>query len=322
MPKVSVIIPAYNAMTYLPETLESVMAQTFTDFEVLIINDGSSDHIVEWASRLVEARVKLISQENQGSAGARNTGIAHSQGKYIAFLDADDLWEPTKLEKQVHCLDENPEVGLVNTWVVNADEQGNPTNNVLTSNDEGDVWKQIAVENLIFCGSAPMVRRCCFETLGEFDQSLRSAEDWDMWIRIASRYSFAVVKESLVFYRQRPTSKSNNLQFHIQHRLKVIDKTFQSVPKELLYLKGQAYGRAYLSVAWKPLLNSDYKTALYFRQQALVYYPQLRYTEGYIRLGLIVAGRRWLGTQGYRRGLALIGFMRKQRNLLKQWILS
>lgn len=91
MPKVSVIIPAYNSMQYLPETLESVLKQTFTDFEVLIINDGSSDNTVEWAGKLEDPRVKLISQDNQGLPGARNTGIFHAQADYIAFLDADDL---------------------------------------------------------------------------------------------------------------------------------------------------------------------------------------------------------------------------------------
>ena len=104
MPKVSVIIPTYNAMTYLPETVESVLRQTYSNFELLIIDDGSSDQTVQWVSQLVDSRVRLISQENQGASVARNTGIAHAQGEYVAFLDADDLWEPTKLEQQVRCL--------------------------------------------------------------------------------------------------------------------------------------------------------------------------------------------------------------------------
>lgn len=181
MPKISVVIPAYNAMTYLPETVESVLKQTFADFEVLIINDGSSDHIVQWASQVVDPRVKLISQENQGLPGARNTGIAQARGEYIAFLDADDLWEPTKLEKQVRCIDDNPEVGLVHAWMVLVDEQSKSTGKVMPSYAEGYVWNQLAEKNVIACPSV-MVRRCCFETVGMFDKSLRSLEDWDMWI--------------------------------------------------------------------------------------------------------------------------------------------
>jgi glycosyltransferase involved in cell wall biosynthesis len=92
MPKVSIIIPAYNAMTYLPETVDSVLKQTYNDFEVIVVNDSSTDETEQWVSQIADSRVKLISQENQGAAGARNNGIGHAQGEYIEFLDADDLW--------------------------------------------------------------------------------------------------------------------------------------------------------------------------------------------------------------------------------------
>ncbi len=129
-PKVSVVIPAYNAMTYLPETITSVLQQTYTDFEVVVVNDGSTDKIEEWIVQISDPRIKLVSQANLGLAGARNTGIRESQGKYLAFLDADDLWEPTKLEKQVKILEKNPEVGLVYTWVTYIDETGQSTGRV------------------------------------------------------------------------------------------------------------------------------------------------------------------------------------------------
>src|SRR4028119_714252 len=137
MPKVSVIVPAYNAMAYLPETLQSVLTQTFNSFEVLIINDGSSDEIVEWASEIKDSRVKLISQENQGLSGARNTGIWSSQGEYLAFLDADDIWEPTKLEKQVQCLDQDLSIGLVSSWVSSINESGDILETYKISNFTG-----------------------------------------------------------------------------------------------------------------------------------------------------------------------------------------
>lgn len=315
MPKVSVIIPAYNAMDYLPESVESVLRQTFTDLEVLIINDGSSDEIVQWAAQITDPRVKLFSQKNQGVSEARNTGIAHAQGKYLAFLDADDLWEPTKLEKQVQCLENNPAVGLVDTWVVLANEQGIPTNKVWISKAEGDVWKQIVEESLLTCGSTPMIRRCCFETVGVFDRDLCIAEDWDMWIRIASRYSFAVVKEPLVRYRQHSNNTSKNCQVMLPNFRTVIEKTFQSVPSELLHLKNRAYGRANLYIAWKSLENRDSLGVIHFRQQALMHYPQLRYSKSYIRLSLIVAAKRWLGSQGYSRVRALIHALRKPYDL-------
>ena len=184
MPKVSVIIPAYNAMAYLPSTLESVLRQTFVDIEVVIVNDGSSDSIADWASGLNDERIKLISQRNQGSASARNAGIANSTGQYVAFLDADDLWEPTKLEKQVRCLDDCLDVGLVNTWMRKIDSQGHPIGAATITNAEGNIWQQIAEENIVLCGSAPLVRRRCFENLGVFDTSfhLQSSENHSYFI--------------------------------------------------------------------------------------------------------------------------------------------
>jgi glycosyltransferase involved in cell wall biosynthesis len=318
MPKVSVIIPAYNAMTYLPESVESVLNQTFTGFEVLIINDGSSDGIVEWAKRITDSRIRLISQENQGLAGARNTGIAHAQGEYLAFLDADDLWEATKLEKQVRCLEENLEVGLVDAWVVLADEHGKSIGRVIKSQPEGDVWKRIIECPTVVCGSSPMVRRCCFENLGVFARDLSGSADWDMWIRVASRYSFAVVKEPLVYYRQHPSSMSKNCQEMLRDNSTVIEKTFNSAPTELLYLKNRSYGHVNLYLSWRSLDNKNYQEAIYFRQQALTYYPQLFYSWNYIRQGIAIMVMRWLGPQGYSGARALIYTLRRRTSSVTQ----
>ena len=309
MPKVSVVIPVYNAMTYLPETVESVLRQTFTDFEVLIIDDGSSDHVVQWASQLVDPRVKLISQQNQGVSVARNTGIAQAQGEYIAFLDADDLWDATKLEKQVRCLENNLAIGLVHTWMAVIDQQGKPTGRVMISNAEGEVWKQLVEQNTLACSSV-MVRRCCFETVGVFaprNECPVDVEDWEMWIRIASRYPFAVVKEPLMHYRQHPNNTSKNWQSLEQAYRIVIEKAFNSAPSELLYLKSRSYGQANLRLAWKCLQSSDrdYEKALHFRQQALINYPQLCYSHESIRLLLAIALMRWFGSDGYTKVLAL-----------------
>lgn len=312
MPKVTVIIATYNAIAYLPSTVDSVIKQTFTDFEVLIIDDGSTDETVEWVSKLVDPRVRLISQANQGVAVARNQGITGAQGEYVAFLDADDLWEPTKLEKQVKCLEENPLVGLVNTSIVNIDEQGKPLGAVNASDVEGNVLKYIVEENLILCGSAPMVRRSCLEAVQGFDQKLMSAEDWDLWIRLAARYEFAVIREPLVLYRQHLNSKSNNIERHLKHRLKVIDKTFDTVARDLQPYKNRALGRAYLSVAWKSLVQKDYKTSTMYRQKALSYYPQLRFGENYIRLTAMTTAKQLLGNQGYSVLRSLVHSFKKQ----------
>lgn len=303
MVKVSVIIPTYNALAYLPQTIDSVRQQTFSDWEILLVDDGSTDGTAAWAEALGEPRLRYLSQPNQGCATARNRGLDHAQGEYVAFLDSDDLWHPTKLARQVAYLDSHPERGWVHTWVLNTDAEGRLTQHLLASDLEGFVWPQIAEENLVFCGSSPLLRRSCFETVGQFDPALKSAEDWDMWVRIATRYSLGVIREPLTFYRQRPSSKSNRLAFHLEHRLRVIDKSLGDLGPEFEDLRQRAKGRAYLSVAWKPLLTEDYDQALALRRQALAYYPGLRFSRNYVRLGLIVRGRQWLGRAGYEQVL-------------------
>ncbi|MEA5567048.1 glycosyltransferase family 2 protein [Anabaena sp. UHCC 0399] len=312
MPRVSVVIPAYNAMVYLPKTVDSVLKQTFTDFEVLIINDGSSDHILEWATGLQDPRVKVISQENQGLPGARNTGIIHAQGEYIAFLDADDLWAPTKLEKQVHCLDNKLTVGLVYTWTVLIDGQDNPTGRIFASHPEGNVWQQLMETNEMCNGSSSMVRRCCFDTVGLFDRSLKSAEDLDMWLRLSARYPFAVVKEPLTFYRQHSNSMSKNRERMIGSLRIVIEKTFQSVPLDLLHLRNRAYASLNVGLAWIAIDEGDYQKSMYFCQQAMLHHPQIRYSQKFIRLSLAILLIRCFGPYGYDAIRSLTRFLRWQ----------
>ena len=208
MMKVSVVIPAYNCMAFLPATLDSVLKQTFSNFEVLIVDDGSPDQVGAWAAQVADARVRLISQANQGVAEARNTGIAESEGEYIAFLDNDDLWHPTKLEKQVHYFEANPTVGVVYTWTVLVDEQEQPTGRIFASQAEGNVWQALLESDVISNGSSAMVRRCCFETVGGFDRNLNFAADLDMWLRLTTHYPFGLIKEPLTLYRQHSNSMS------------------------------------------------------------------------------------------------------------------
>ncbi|MUG99149.1 glycosyltransferase [Scytonema sp. UIC 10036] len=314
MPKVSVVIPAYNAIAYLPETMESVLSQTYDSFEVIVVNDGSLDETEQWVAQIQDPRVKLISQENQGLSGARNTGIFHARGDYIAFLDSDDIWEPTKLEKQASILDECPEVGLVYTWVAYINEQSQSTGKVFKHQAEGDVWKKLTEHNIVECGSVAMVRRSCFENCGVFDRSLVSfVEDWDMWLRIASKYPFKVVKEPLVYYRQRSNSASKNWEAMEQSFRIVIEKAFASVPNELQYLKNRSYASANLCLAWKPLQNQqkDYQKTLYFLQQASTYYPGVRFSKEFIRLSIAATAMRWLGNNGYKQVLTIFHTLRR-----------
>ncbi len=314
MPKISVVIPAYNAMYYLPDTLDNLLKQTYDDFEVIIVNDGSSDSIEKWFSQLQDKRIKLICQENQGLAGARNTGIIHAKGEYLAFLDADDLWEPTKLEKQVRILEESPEVRLVYTWVEYVNETGQSTGRVLKHIAEGNVWEKLIECNLIECGSVAMVRRRCFDDVGIFDKNLESfVEDWDMWLRIAFRFPFKVVKEVLVYYRQHSNSTSKNWHAMEKGYNLVIEKAFYYTPKKLRYLKNKSYAYAYFCLAWKPLQarTQDYKTAIHFRDLAIKYYPRICLSKEFFRLSLAIEIQRKFGTEGYQKFIKILHMLRR-----------
>ena len=317
MPEVSIVIPAYNSMQHLSATLDSVFEQTYQDFEVIVINDGSVDDTEKYVLSLKDPRLRLINQTNQGASAARNNGITHARGEYIAFLDDDDLWHPTKLEKQLRILEESPEVGLVYTWVEFINEQGQSTGKIFQECVEGNVWRELTAHNLVECGSVPLVRKSCFETCGMFDLNIGSfIEDWDMWLRIANKYSFGVVKEVLVYYRQRSTSSSKNWQEMSKGYALTIEKAFASVTPDLLYLKDQSYGFANLCLAWKPLQskNKDYKKALYFSRQAIKYYPKLRFTKEYIRLSCAIAMMRILKPEGYRKIKSLFYMLRRLKS--------
>jgi glycosyltransferase involved in cell wall biosynthesis len=315
MPKVSIVIPAYNAMKYLPETVASVFQQTFEDYEVIIVNDGSTDDIESWFAQFNNPKTRLITQENQGLSGARNTGILNATGEYVALLDADDLWVPTKLEKQVKLLDESPEVGLVYTWMALIDEKGQPTGRMFSAEDEGKIWEKLLEFNVVGCGSVPLIRRSCFDTVGLFDRNLRSfVEDWDLWLRMAPHFDFKVVKEPLVYYRQLPSSASRNWEAMAVSYQLVLDKNFTDVPQEKQYLKAKSNGFINLYLAWKPLqgLTPLPKIAAEFQRKAVRQYPKIIFTQEFWRLSLIIFLSRVLGDNRYKDLMSFFYVLRQR----------
>ncbi|MGG6293241.1 glycosyltransferase family 2 protein [Leptolyngbya sp. AN02str] len=292
-PTVSVVIPAYNAMAYLPETLASVLNQTWTDCEVLIINDGSTDGITEWATTVTDPRVRFMHQENGGVSRSRNLGIAQSQGTYIAFVDADDLWLSTKLEKQLQCFQHNPTLGLVYTWTQLIDELGTPTRTTICNHLEGQVWKDVLMSDPVGNGSAAMVHRRCLEQVGGFDPSLSIFEDRDLWIRIAEHYSFGVVKECLTHYRQHGNSAMRDRQKVLRDMRIVVDRSFATVPDEWLPIRNQVYGSLLNWQAWEAYSAGDFEMASHLKTQAVLHQPSLKFSKNWMRLSL----KLWLNQQ-------------------------
>lgn len=215
-PLVSVIIPAYNAEAFINQTLISVLSQTYKNIEVLVVDDGSLDKTAEILEHFAEkdSRVIILKQPNAGVAAARNLAIEKSKGEYIAPIDADDIWYPQKIEKQVQCiLKTDPTVGLIYAWSTFIDAKDNivgeycPFHYQTMRSVEGYVYPVMVQLNLIGNGSVPLIRRSCFEKIGFYDSNLRAqnaqgCEDWDIYLRIAEFYQFRVVPEFLIGYRQ------------------------------------------------------------------------------------------------------------------------
>ena len=252
LPLVSVIIPAYNAETFIAETLQSVLSQTYSNLEVLVVDDGSQDFtssiVTSFAQR--DSRVILIKQINQGVAAARNLAIEKSRGEYIAPIDADDLWHPQKLEKQVQqFLSLESSVGLIYTWSAYINQQGLLTGVMLSSNKVGDVYIDLLAGNFIGNSSSPLIRRICFKEVGGYnfqmkENNAQGCEDWDLYLRIAERYQFQVVTEFLVGYRQTTSSMSCNCTAMARSyslMMASVQQRNPALPAQLIYLAKVKY---------------------------------------------------------------------------------
>jgi glycosyltransferase involved in cell wall biosynthesis len=201
MPEVSVIMPTYNRAHLVDRAIQSVLNQTFQDFEIIVINNYSKDNTIDVINSFNDKRIKLINFRNNGIiAKSRNQGLMKSAGDYIAFLDDDDIWEPEKLEKQIEVLRNAPEaVGAVYTGMILLDKQGRIIKKVIPKY-RGNIFYLLLTKSYIDSASALVVKKECFEHVGFFDESedLGVGDDWDMWIRIAQHYKFNFIPEVLV----------------------------------------------------------------------------------------------------------------------------
>lgn len=214
-PLVSVIIPAYNAFPFIGEAVQSALAQSYKRLEVIVINDGSTDE-TDVALRDYGHRITYLEQSNSGPAAARNRGIRSSSGELVAFLDADDLWLPTKIRKQVDFICANQEYGIVTTDVetFSAKQVTNPTLHKWYPIRNGRIVDQLLFHNWIGA-SAAMVRRECFEHAGMFEETLTpdgkgqcTAEDWLLWMKIAAIYPVYFLDEVMVRHREHQSNYS------------------------------------------------------------------------------------------------------------------
>lgn len=270
-PRVSVVLTTHNGASrgYLVEAIESVIKQSYENYELLIVDDGSQDHTRNQCSLFLDnPKVRYLHQENKGLAGARNSGIQASSGEFICFLDDDDVWKPEKLQRQVDFIEASLtgmiKWGLVYTWLELIDAQGTVIS-VRGKRDEGMIYNKLVLENIIDAPSSVLVRREVFDTIGLFDESLFSCEDWDMWLRISRKYLVFPVKEYLVQYREHQNTMSADFDRMLSSAKLVLDKVLRETPEEVC--PERAYASLYInrSVVFFAAENYDSFREFFFK---------------------------------------------------------
>lgn len=291
MSTVSVIIPCYNTGRYLAEAIQSVLDQTYHDFEIIIVDDGSTDDTREVARRFDDSRVHYIWQANKGLAGARNTGLRAAKGELVAFLDADDTYLPEKLQSEVEVMLGSPGIAMVvNGWIF-VDPEGSPLDIVQPWQEHpADPGLAYWLLGLPFVVHGVMLRRDKLAQIGYFDETLKASEDWDLFIRLAAGGSDMVWGRKIVctyrIHQQNMTRSGRRL----LDKIRVLDKYYAVATNGDEQARTAAYANAWLQVA-----NTFYMSGETAEAQACIHHaieacPELLHQDSY---GLRVVIRNW-----------------------------
>lgn len=281
MKMVSVIIPAYNQSRYLGDAIQSVLNQTCSDFEIIVVDDGSTDDTGRVAHQFDPAIVHYFYQENAGLSAARNTGIRNASGEFITYLDSDDLFAPRKLELLVGEFERNPQMGFVAGQAILIDENGSPLDRIFDTPVPPEPSDLLYWNPFHVC--SVMVRREWQQKAGYFDESLRAYEDWDMWLRLARLgCPMGWVPEPVSMYRFHTAQMTRDRQRMTTATFAVLEKTFQDpdLPAAWKQKKDRAYSNAYLRSAIQAYRTGDYQDAQADLAQAVALDPQLAAEEG------------------------------------------
>ncbi len=263
---ISVIIPAYNSENYIEKAINSVLNQTYQNFEIIIINDGSTDNTEEVIKQFTDSRIKYIYQANQGVSAARNKAIELSDGDYIAFLDADDVWHPEKLQIQLNCFKKNPDINLVYSNIKMIEES---TDIEFIKNFDNFKTRKNLIKNLILTPfncpspSTVLLKKECLPEAGLFDKNLTVGEDLDLWLRIAVKNNFYCIKKPLAtaIRRQNGITRTLDPTKAIENNIYILNKFFNETDKEKQFqnYQNKAFAFVYFNIGFHYFFNTDSK---------------------------------------------------------------
>lgn len=281
--RVTALIPTYNSERYIRETVESVLVQTYPIHEILVVDDGSTDRTQDALSPYGD-RIRYIKQINAGPPAARNRGLALATGEWIALLDSDDLWVPTKTERQIEYVQQHPQCGLVYTDMKTFDDTGIIEESVKVSRNlrlpSGRIFPEMFAETL-FQTSAVLLRRSCLESTGGFDASLKMGDDYELFLRVAHDFDCGYVDQPLVLYRQHSAQGTRTwgkqLQGGVPWEVLVLKKIVERYPETIHELgRDEVYQRLskpYAALAYACMAEGDHKNCRRLIRNALGYWP-------------------------------------------------
>jgi glycosyltransferase involved in cell wall biosynthesis len=270
IPEVSIIIPTYNRASTVVESIYSVINQTFKDFELIVVDDGSTDETIKVVSQILDARINLISLKfNKGASAARNAGIAEAKGDFIAFLDSDDKWLPEKLEIQTNFLRNNPEFSSCSTGYF----KFNPKKGFIASNPskpKSNLEMHLLKSMDLSFGTTLLVKRICFETVGLLDETFPRHEDWDWVLRYIKVYKHHVIDEPLVEIVRSTSVDPQKIEKANQLLLMKHHNQF--------YEFGKSYGRKVEALRWIEVAQAYFlvrktKKGMQYFGKAILLYP-------------------------------------------------
>jgi glycosyltransferase involved in cell wall biosynthesis len=315
-PLVSVVIPVYNVERFIKTCLDSVLAQSYENLEVLVVDDGSPDQSISVVEQYNDQRLRIIRQKNRGLAGARNTGIREARGDFIALLDSDDFWSADKIQKHVAVMVANPKCGLSFSASVFVDENGESLNRLQEPFNKKDFNSpQIFCRNPIGNGSVPMVARSVFDQIAfksagvqhlqYFDESLRQSEDIDCWTRITLQTAteFHYIDQPLTFYRLNSGGLSANVDKQFETWERVLAKVTYLAPDFAKQYGRLARAYQYRYLARRLILEGNTVKASRLIGRALLTSPLI----------LVKEPKRTLTTLVASIGLSLLPFSARRK---------